>query len=111
MAGGFKTEAENLDSAANQALAPLAGELSAARAQLAATGEFDEAFSAGQGSLCEPALASWQEARGYLERVFEDNAETLGLAAKALREIASRYREADTQSANAMNTIAREGLS
>jgi hypothetical protein len=88
MAGGFTTEVEGLENAADNALRPLAEELRAARARITATSEFDEAFSAGDG-----------------------NAESLDLAARALREIAARYRAADGESAKAMNSIAREGLS
>jgi len=111
MAGGFTTEVEGLENAADNALRPLAEELRAARARITATSEFDGAFSAGDGSVFEAQLGTWQETRGFLERVFDDNAESLDLAARALREIAARYRAADDESAKAMNSIAREGLS
>lgn len=111
MGAGFKAEVEDLEAAADKALRPLSEELRVARRQITSTGEFDGAFSAGPDSIFEPQLHVWEETRGFLERVLDDNAETLELAARALREIAGRYRAAEEGSEQAMQNIAREGLS
>ena len=39
----------------------------------------------------------WRVTAGFMNRIAVDNAETMRLAAEALREIAQRYREADGQ--------------
>lgn len=110
MGAGFKAEVDGLDAAADKALRPLSDQLRVARHQLTSTSEFDGAFTEGADSIFESSLGSWQEPRSFLERVLDDNAESLDLAARALKEIANRYRAAEEGAATAMQNITREGL-
>ncbi|MBP2335341.1 hypothetical protein JOF41_001519 [Saccharothrix coeruleofusca] len=113
MAGGFSAEVTSLEEAANKALRPLAAELLDARSRLADTRYSDIGFTAGQydeDGIFAPAGSAWDETRGFLERIFADNAENLLLAAAALLEIAQRYRQADQGAAANLQAIENQGL-
>lgn len=47
--------------------------------------------------LFEGAKVEWDPTADYMQQVLQDNVENLDLAAKAIKEIAHRYRQADGQ--------------
>ena len=59
------------------------------------------------GSAVSDVETKWTESRDLLKRVLEDNMENLGLAKKALVEIADRYIAADEDAASELRSAGR----
>lgn len=101
MGDQFSVQLDRLDSLAGERLPGMAGAMGEALSHLnRVIDETDGAFIAppsGQEDLFAGARTEFRVTTDYLQQVLQDNVGNLELAAKALREIASRYRQADGQ--------------
>ena len=101
MGDQFSVQLENLDKIANVRLTGMADCLRRVKEHLnRAVDESSGAFSISDEPvyrLFDGVERDFGPTANFLGRVLDDNAENLGLAAQALREIADRYRQADGQ--------------
>ena len=100
MGDQFSVQLENLDDLSRKHLPKMAECLNEVLGHLGRT--MDEARGAflsagGTGELFWSVNAGWEPTADFLQQVLQDNVENLGLAAKAIGEIAHRYRQADGQ--------------
>ncbi|SFR06791.1 hypothetical protein SAMN04488564_1021078 [Lentzea waywayandensis] len=98
----FAVEVENLVDAAKVMETHIAGSFESVHHWIkGATEKENDAFYSGDGQggrhLYDQVGDEWRVTADFMNRIAVDNAETMRLAAEALREIAQRYREADGQ--------------
>ncbi|MFJ5990498.1 hypothetical protein [Lentzea sp. NPDC092896] len=98
----FAVEVGNLVDAAKIMETQIAGSFESVHRWIKdATEKDDDAFYSGDGQggrhLYDQVGDEWRVTADFMNRIAADNAETMRLAAEALREIAQRYREADGQ--------------
>ncbi|MBB5807799.1 uncharacterized protein YukE [Saccharothrix ecbatanensis] len=101
MGDQFSVQLEQLDSVANKRLPGMANTLAEVLANLnrameQAPGAFTNHPSSDR-DLFQGTRNDFQVTTDFLQQVLQDNVGNLELASKALREIASRYRQADGQ--------------
>lgn len=102
--GGFRAKPDDLKKVANGDLDAIIFDYiePAKKILLDTTQDDGEAFSG--GSKLGEVETTWNESRGLLKRVLEDNMENLELARKALVEIADRYIAADDDAASELRS-------
>ncbi|TWP52623.1 hypothetical protein FKR81_09975 [Lentzea tibetensis] len=100
MGDQFSVQLDNLDSLAKNRLPGMSRCLSQVLGHLNRT--VDESYGAfvavgSQEHLYEGVKREWDPTADFMQRVLRDNVENLELAARAIGEIAHRYRQADGQ--------------